>query len=134
MNFSKRDFRCEIVGEEMADLVGIGIVVGFVGQATISLLLAGWVFLFSKLGYLDVEHRNVKVDAEAEAEEEEDQDAARRHAADRKRLEIVSEILMVGNDIQVLLGISYMVTVFSSVASMDTYHLHLVYDIVSFVG
>jgi hypothetical protein len=76
------------------------------------------VFLFSKLGYLDVHH---------------DQDSI-HHAMDRKRLEIVSEILMVGNDIQMLLGISYMVSIFSSVASMDTYHLHLMYDIVSFVG
>lgn len=124
----KRDFDCLIVGEEMADIVGIGIVVGFVGQAAISLFLAGWVFLFSKLGYLDVHHHGV-VD-----QEKKDEDGMRRRAADRKRLEIVSEILMVGNHIQVLLGISYMVTVFSSVASMDTYHLHLVYDIVSFVG
>lgn len=94
------------------------IIVGFVGQAFISLVLAGWVFLFSKLGYLDVHH---------------DEDSI-HHAMDRKRLEIVSEILMVGNDIQMLLGISYMITVFSSVASMDTYHLHLMYDIVCFVG
>lgn len=129
MDRDKRDFPCRIVGEERPDIAGIGILVGFVGQATVSLFLAGWVFLFSKLGYLDVHHHPGSVEGE-----EEDDEGARRHAADRKRLEIVSEILMVGNDIQVLLGISYMVTAFSSVASMDTYHLHLVYDIVSFVG
>lgn len=41
---------------------------------------------------------------------------------------------MIGNDIQMLLGISYMLSVLTSAGSIDTYHLHLVFDIVSFVG
>lgn len=53
---------------------------------------------------------------------------------ERKRLQFISEMLVVGNDIQMTLGISYMVTVFASVHTIDLYHLHLVFDIVSFVG
>lgn len=41
---------------------------------------------------------------------------------------------MIGSDIQTTLGIAYMVTVFSQAMIMDTYHLHVVFDIVSFVG
>ncbi|KAJ5110095.1 hypothetical protein N7532_002740 [Penicillium argentinense] len=53
---------------------------------------------------------------------------------ERKRLEFVSNILMIGCDFQSTLGIAYMITVFSQASIMDTYHLHLVFDIVSFVG
>jgi hypothetical protein len=41
---------------------------------------------------------------------------------------------MVGNDIQIVIGTAYMVSTFSDIGSIDTYHLHLVFDIVSFVG
>ncbi|KAL4890493.1 hypothetical protein BDV59DRAFT_204446 [Aspergillus ambiguus] len=53
---------------------------------------------------------------------------------ERKRMDFVSNILMVGSDFQSTLGIAYLVTVFSQVSIMDTYHLHLVFDIASFVG
>jgi hypothetical protein len=51
-----------------------------------------------------------------------------------KRLHFVSTILMIGSDIQSTLGIAYMITVFAQAEITDTYHLHLVFDIVSFVG
>jgi hypothetical protein len=53
---------------------------------------------------------------------------------EQKRLECVSDILMVGNDIQIVIGTSYMISVFSSASTVSTYHLHLAFDIVSFVG
>ncbi|OGE57789.1 hypothetical protein PENARI_c001G06330 [Penicillium arizonense] len=53
---------------------------------------------------------------------------------ERKRLDFVSKILMVGSDFQSTLGIAYLVTTFAQVSIMDTYHLHLVFDIASFVG
>ncbi|KAH0493250.1 hypothetical protein TgHK011_008164 [Trichoderma gracile] len=109
---------CIFVGEGRSDLVGIGIIVGFVGQATISLCLALWAFFFSKSGSMDGHHHPDSVEFEIE----------------QKRLECVSDILMVGNDIQVVIGTSYMISVFSSVSTVSTYHLHLAFDIVSFVG
>ncbi|UNI17402.1 hypothetical protein JDV02_003744 [Purpureocillium takamizusanense] len=109
---------CELVGESMPDIAGIGIIVGFVGQALLSLLLAGWVFLLSKQGNLDLHHQEGTIE----------------HKIERKRLKAVSEILMVGNDIQMLLGISYMINTFVYGDSLDVYHLHLVFDVVSFVG
>lgn len=77
------------------------------------------------------------------------------HKAEKKRLELVSDMLMVGNDIQMLtgintsltsasswcrpvsyarLGISLIITCFAVRQTIDLYHLHLVYDVVSFVG
>ncbi|KAJ5343834.1 hypothetical protein MYU51_002311 [Penicillium brevicompactum] len=53
---------------------------------------------------------------------------------ERRRLDFVSKILMVGSDFQSTLGIAYLVTTFAQVSIMDTYHLHLVFDIASFVG
>ncbi|UKZ49599.1 hypothetical protein TrVGV298_003846 [Trichoderma virens] len=109
---------CILVGEGRADLAGIGIIVGFVGQATISLCLALWAFFFSKSSALDGNHAPGSIE----------------FAIEQKRLECVSDILLVGNDIQMILGASYMISVFSVASSIDTYHLHLVFDIVSFVG
>ncbi|KAJ6440915.1 Autophagy-like protein 18 [Purpureocillium lavendulum] len=109
---------CELVGESMPDIAGVGIIVGFVGQALLSLLLAGWVFLLSKHGSLDLRHQEGTVE----------------HRIERKRLQAVSDILMVGNDIQMVLGISYMINAFAYGNRLDLYHLHLVFDIVSFVG
>lgn len=91
---------------------------GFVGQAFVSLCLATWVFFLSKHGTLDLHHEEGTVE----------------HQIERKRLQFVSNMLVVGNDIQMTLGISYMITIFTSVPEMDLYHLHLVFDIVSFVG
>lgn len=53
---------------------------------------------------------------------------------EHKRLKSISDILMVGNDIQMVMGLSYMVNAFASAENLDLYHLHLVFDIVSFVG
>ncbi|PTB44689.1 uncharacterized protein TrAFT101_003233 [Trichoderma asperellum] len=109
---------CILVGETRSDIAGIGIIVSFVGQAAISLCLAVWAFFFSKSGAFDGGHAPESID----------------HAIEQKRLECVSDILMVGNDIQMVIGTSYMISAFSNADSIDTYHLHLVFDIVSFVG
>ncbi|CAG7916562.1 unnamed protein product [Penicillium olsonii] len=112
---------CELVGEEMATLVGNGIIVGFAGQAFLSLCLSIWVFFLTKHGNMDVIHPEGSIGREVE----------------RKRMDFVSKILMVGSDFQSTLGIAYIITAFSQVRGvtiMDTYHLHLVYDISSFVG
>lgn len=92
--------------------------VGFIGQAVISLGLAVWVFFVSNTGNLDVRHHHESLEGKME----------------RKRLDIVSDILMIGNDIQMTLGASYMITVFCLWHRIDLYHLHLAYDVVSFVG
>ena len=60
----------------------------FAAQAFISLALSIWVIFLSKRGHLGVRHEEGTVEFEIE----------------KKRLEIVSEILMVGNDIQMLTG------------------------------
>ncbi|PTB62428.1 hypothetical protein BBK36DRAFT_1163109 [Trichoderma citrinoviride] len=118
LNLPQTTPECLFVGEGRSDLVGIGIIVGFVGQATISLCLALWAFFFSTSGFLDGHHHPDSVEFEIE----------------QKRLECVSDILMVGNDIQMVIGTSYMISVFSSAGTISTYHLHLAFDIVSFVG
>ncbi|KAL6870287.1 hypothetical protein J3F83DRAFT_735769 [Trichoderma novae-zelandiae] len=117
-NLQRATPECIFVGEGRSDLVGIGIIVGFVGQATISLCLALWAFFFSKSGAMDGHHHPDSVEFEIE----------------QKRLECVSDILMVGNDIQMVIGNSYMISVFSAASTISTYHLHLAFDIVSFVG
>ncbi|TFB07627.1 hypothetical protein CCMA1212_000083 [Trichoderma ghanense] len=118
LSLPRASSECILVGEGRSDLVGIGIIVGFVGQATISLCLALWAFFFSKSGSMDGHHHPDSVEFEIE----------------QKRLECVSDILMVGNDIQMVIGNSYMISVFSSARTVSTYHLHLAFDIVSFVG
>lgn len=90
---------------------------GFIGQSVLSLLLAYWVFFMAKDGSLDMQHEEGSIENKIE----------------RKRLEFVSNMLVVGNDIQMVLGISYMVNVFA-IDKLDLYHLHLVFDVVSFVG
>ncbi|KAL7923221.1 hypothetical protein ACQKWADRAFT_326142 [Trichoderma austrokoningii] len=110
---------CILVGETRSDIAGIGIIVGFVGQAVISLCLAVWAFFFSQSDALF---------AGGHAPE------SIEFAIEQKRLECVSDILMVGNDIQMVVGTSYMVSAFANIGRMDAYHLHLVFDIVSFVG
>lgn len=134
--------RCEEVGESMPDIAGIGILVGFIAQAFLSLVLSAWVFFLSKHGDLELKH----------------QEGSLEHMIESKRLEFVSDVLMVGNDIQMLTGmnwlaslterslgegkrwtnnapgIAYMVTAFTFVKTIDLYHLHLMYDTVSFVG
>ncbi|CEN61872.1 hypothetical protein ASPCAL08520 [Aspergillus calidoustus] len=109
---------CELVGEAMAPLVGNGILVGFAGQAVISLGLSLWVFFLTTHGNMDITHP----------------EGSKERDIERKRLDFVSSILTIGCDIQLTLGIAYLITVFSQVQIMDTYHLHLVFDIVSFVA
>lgn len=110
---------CILVGETRSDIAGIGIIVGFVGQAIISLCLAVWAFFFSKSGsFFDGGHAPESIE----------------YAIEQKRLEVVSDILMAGNDIQMVVGTSYMISAFANIGQMDVYHLHLVFDIVSFVG
>ncbi|PNP39119.1 hypothetical protein TGAMA5MH_08971 [Trichoderma gamsii] len=116
---SRASPECILVGETRSDIAGIGIIVGFVGQAVISLCLAVWAFFFSKHGsFFHGGHAPESIE----------------FAIEQKRLECVSDILMVGNDIQMVVGTSYMISAFSNIEKMDTYHLHLVFDIVSFVG
>ena len=75
---------------------------GFAGQAALSLGLSAWVFFLTSHGNMDITRP----------------EGSRERAIERKRLEFVSSILMVGSDIQSTLGIAYMVTVFSQVHSM----------------
>ncbi|KAH8886552.1 hypothetical protein GQ53DRAFT_596466, partial [Thozetella sp. PMI_491] len=109
---------CEKIAEPMPDIAGIGILLGFSAQAFISIVLAVWVFFLSKLGRLEVEH----------------EEGTHEFASEKKRLDIVLSMLMVGNDIQMLTGTALLVTTFTAGSHADLYHLHLVYDTVSFVG
>lgn len=92
--------------------------VGFIGQALLSLGVATWAFFLSRHGNMDIVYEEGTVERRVE----------------KKRLEFISDMLMIGNDIQVSLGLSYMITVFVGKDSMDLYHLHLAFDVVSFVG
>ena len=56
------------------------------------------------------------------------------HEIEMRRLEMVRDILMIGNDIQLMTGIALMITGFASYDTIDLYHLRLIYDTVSFVG
>jgi hypothetical protein len=64
------------------------LLVAFAGQAFLSLTLASWVFFLSKHGRLEVKH----------------EEGSKEHKIERKRLELVTDILMIGNDIQMLTG------------------------------
>lgn len=75
------------------------ILVGFAGQALLSLCLAVWMFFLTKHGNLDITNPEGSVE----------------RAIERRRLDFVSNILMVGSDFQSTLGISYLVTTFSQV-------------------
>ncbi|KAI1340346.1 hypothetical protein F5Y15DRAFT_415234 [Xylariaceae sp. FL0016] len=109
---------CEKVGEAMPDIAGIGILLGFSAQAFISLCLSIWVFFLSKIGHLEVRH----------------DEGTAEHESEKKRLEIVSSMLMVGNDIQMITGNALIITALSELPIIDIYHLRLVFDTVSFVG
>ncbi|KAI0834777.1 hypothetical protein F5Y06DRAFT_277850 [Hypoxylon sp. FL0890] len=110
--------QCERVGEAMPDIAGYGVLIGLSVQALISLVLSFWVFFLTKLGRLDIQHP----------------EGTPGHASDKKRLGFVSEILMIGNDLQMITGVALIITALSNVKEIDLYHLHLVYDTVSFVG
>ncbi|KAH8894848.1 hypothetical protein GQ53DRAFT_64810 [Thozetella sp. PMI_491] len=111
---------CERVGEAMPDIAGIGILLGFSSQAFISLVLCIWVILLAKHGRL-VAVKNLD---EGTAE----------HEREVQRLEMVSDILMVGNDIQMVTGCALVITGFTKWSTIDLYHLHLIFDTLSFVG
>ena len=51
-------------------------------------MLAVWVFFFSRHGRLDVKH----------------DEGSDEHKIEKKRLEMVTDMLMIGNDIQMLTG------------------------------
>ncbi|KAI1096352.1 hypothetical protein F5B19DRAFT_143170 [Rostrohypoxylon terebratum] len=110
--------QCEKVGEPMPDIAGFGVLLGLSVQAFISLALSFWVFFLTKLGRLDAQHPEGTVE----------------HACEKKRLGFVSDILMVGNDLQMITGVALIITAISSAGEIDLYHLHLVFDTVSFVG
>jgi hypothetical protein len=51
-----------------------------------------------------------------------------------RRLELVCDIVMVGNNIQLLTGIALMLTIFTRASSLGLYHLRLMFETTSFVG
>ncbi|KAI1417534.1 hypothetical protein F5Y13DRAFT_151221 [Hypoxylon sp. FL1857] len=110
--------QCENVGEAMPDIAGYGILIGLSVQAFISLALSFWVFFLTKLGRLDIQHP----------------EGTPGHASEKKRLGFVSDILMIGNDLQMITGVALIITAVTNGKEIDLYHLHLVYDTVSFVG
>ncbi|EPE10889.1 hypothetical protein F503_05984 [Ophiostoma piceae UAMH 11346] len=109
---------CQFVGDPKPDIAGVGILAGFSGQGLLSLILALWVFFFSRHGRLDMLH----------------EEGSDEHEIEMRRLEMVRDILMIGNDIQLMTGVALMITGFASYKSIDLYHLRLIYDTVSFVG
>jgi hypothetical protein len=109
---------CEKVGEALPDIAGIGVMVSFAGQAFLSLLITVWVFFLARQKKLHLEHEEGTI----------------AYMKQRKKLEIFSEMLMVGNDIQMLLGIGYMITIWAKQNKIGVYHLRLAFDTVSFVG
>lgn len=109
---------CEKVGEALPDIAGIGVMVSFAGQAALSLLITIWVFFLSRKGHLNLEYEEGSI----------------AHRKQKKKLELFSSMLMVGNDIQMLLGIAYMITIWVKQNKIGVYHLRLAFDTVSFVG
>ncbi|KAI2639766.1 hypothetical protein GGS26DRAFT_541545 [Hypomontagnella submonticulosa] len=110
--------QCESAGEAMPDIAGVGILLGLSVQAFISLVLSFWAFFLTKFGRLETQSP----------------EGTPEHATEKKRLSFVSEILMVGNDLQMITGIALIITALTQGNALDLYHLHLVFDTVSFVG
>ncbi|KAI0178201.1 hypothetical protein BJ166DRAFT_41953 [Pestalotiopsis sp. NC0098] len=117
-NTSSTSDMCTNVGEGLPDIAGIGVMVSFAGQSLLSLAITLWVFFLARHGHLDLD------EAKSTAE------FIRRS----KGLEILSSMLRVGNDMQMLLGIAYMITVWTKQDNIGVYHLRLAFDTVSFVG
>ncbi|KAI1501342.1 hypothetical protein F5X99DRAFT_203590 [Biscogniauxia marginata] len=109
---------CESVGEGFPDIAGIGVMVSFAGQAFLSLVITTYVFLLSRTGSLEIEHEK----------------GTEMYRRQRKRLKAFSQMLMVGNDSQMLLGIAYMITIWTKQDNIGVYHLRLGFDTVSLVG
>jgi hypothetical protein len=115
---STQDVECTNPGPALSDVAGVGILTSFAGQALLSLGLATWFFFLSETGRLVPRRMQGP--------------KARGLAA--KRLSVFSEMLMIGNDIQILLGIAYMVTMWTHRRTGGVYHLRLAYEAVSLVG
>ncbi|KAI1490249.1 hypothetical protein F5X96DRAFT_558894 [Biscogniauxia mediterranea] len=109
---------CDSVGEGFPDIAGLGVMVSFAGQAFLSLAITTYVFLLSRTGSLEIEHEK----------------GTELYRRQRKRLKAFSQILMVGNDSQMLLGIAYMITIWTKQDNIGVYHLRLGFDTVSLVG
>ncbi|KAK7920238.1 hypothetical protein PG985_008260 [Apiospora marii] len=110
---------CDRVGEAAPDIAGLGVLISFAGQALLSLFLAGWIVILSKKGHLHLHHHPEGSD---------------EHERRRKRIEFLSDVVNIGNDLQVLLGIALMITAWTKRKELGLYHLRLVFDTVSFVG
>ncbi|KAK6844243.1 hypothetical protein PG995_014353 [Apiospora arundinis] len=110
---------CENVGEAAPDIAGLGVLISFAGQALLSLFLAGWIVFLSKKGHLHLHHHPEGSD---------------EHERRKKRIEFLSDVVNIGNDLQVLLGIALMITAWTKRKELGLYHLRLVFDTVSFVG
>ncbi|KAK2072954.1 hypothetical protein P8C59_007271 [Phyllachora maydis] len=109
---------CTDVGPALPDIAGIGILTSLAGQGFLSLALSTWFFFVSETGQL--------VPRQVQGPK------ARQLAA--QRLDVVSEMLMIGNDIQVLLGSAYMLTAWTHRRHVGLYHLRLAFEAVSMVG
>ncbi|KAK8134821.1 hypothetical protein PG984_006833 [Apiospora sp. TS-2023a] len=110
---------CENVGEASPDIAGLGVLISFAGQALLSLFLASWIVFLSKKGHLHLHHHPEGSD---------------EHERRKKRIEFLSDVVNIGNDLQVLLGIALMITAWTKRKELGLYHLRLVFDTVSFVG
>ncbi|KAK7949084.1 uncharacterized protein PG986_009970 [Apiospora aurea] len=110
---------CENVGEAKPDIAGLGVLISFAGQALLSLFLAAWIVILSKKGHLHLHHHPEGSD---------------EHERRKKRIEFLSDVVNIGNDLQVLLGIALMITAWTKRKELGLYHLRLVFDTVSFVG
>ena len=86
---------CENVGEAFPDIAGLGVLISFAGQALLSLFLAAWIVFLSEKGHLHLHHHREGTD---------------EHERRKKRIEFLSDVVNIGNDLQVLLGIALMVS------------------------
>ncbi|KAK8093665.1 hypothetical protein PG997_000350 [Apiospora hydei] len=84
---------CDNVGEAKPDIAGLGVLISFAGQALLSLFLAAWIIILSKKGHLHLHHHPEGSD---------------EHERRKKRIEFLSDVVNIGNDLQVLLGIALM--------------------------
>ncbi|KAF2671582.1 hypothetical protein BT63DRAFT_476464 [Microthyrium microscopicum] len=109
---------CESVGEADADIGGIGILTAFGAQGFISLVLSFWVLYLSSRGKLNIKHA----------------EGTPQYEVETKRQELLADILIMGNDAQVLTDIALIITGLASARTIDLYHLHLIFDTVSLVG
>ncbi|KUJ11627.1 uncharacterized protein LY89DRAFT_722739 [Mollisia scopiformis] len=106
--------KCVDVGDANPDIAGIGIILSFSIQAGIAIVTSFYSF------YLEW-----RVGPRSKSE---------GVAPYQEQLKIANEILLQGGDVQVMTGISLLLAAISQIDSLQLYHLHIVYDTVSFVG